>query len=46
MHLYALNRGILLTPFHNMALMTPFHSEEDVDLHTSVFSECVRELVS
>ena len=46
MHLYALNRGILLTPFHNMALMTPFHSEEDVDLHTSVFSDCVRELVS
>lgn len=46
MHLYALNRGILLTPFHNMALMTPFHSEEDVDLHTSVFSECIRELVS
>jgi glutamate-1-semialdehyde 2,1-aminomutase len=46
MHLYALNRGILLTPFHNMALMTPFHSEDDVDLHTSVFSDCVRELVS
>ena len=46
MHLYALNRGILLTPFHNMALMTPFHSEEDVDLHTSVFSDCVRVLVS
>ena len=46
MHLYALNRGILLTPFHNMALMTPFHSEDDVDLHTSVFSGCVRELVS
>ena len=46
MHLYALNRGILLTPFHNMALMTPYHSEDDVDLHTSVFSDCVRELVS
>jgi glutamate-1-semialdehyde 2,1-aminomutase len=36
----------LLTPFHNMALMTPFHSEDNVDLHTSVFLECVRELVS
>ena len=46
MHLYALNRGILLTPFHNMALMTPFHSEADVDKHTSVFTECVGELVS
>jgi glutamate-1-semialdehyde 2,1-aminomutase len=46
MHLYALNRGILLTPFHNMALMTPFHSEGDVDKHTSVFASCVRELIS
>lgn len=46
MHLYALNRGILLTPFHNMALMTPFHSENDVDLHTSIFAQCVDELTS
>ncbi len=38
-HLYALNRGILLTPFHNMALMCPATSEEDVDLHTHVFDE-------
>ena len=46
MHLYALNRGILLTPFHNMALMTPFHTEEDVDLHTSVFTKCLEEIMS
>jgi glutamate-1-semialdehyde 2,1-aminomutase len=46
MHLYALNRGILLTPFHNMALMTPFHGENDVDLHTSVFTQCVDDLMS
>jgi glutamate-1-semialdehyde 2,1-aminomutase len=46
MHIYALNRGILLTPFHNMALMTPFHSEADVDLHTTVFTACVQELLS
>ena len=46
MHLYALNRGILLTPFHNMALMTPFHTEEDVDLHTSVFTQCLEEIMS
>lgn len=46
MHLYALNRGILLTPFHNMALMTPFHSDSDVDLHTAVFAQCVEELMS
>jgi glutamate-1-semialdehyde 2,1-aminomutase len=43
-HLYALNRGVLLTPFHNMALMSPATSEEDVDLHTEVFGEIAREL--
>src|SRR5829696_2847676 len=36
-HLWALNRGILLTPFHNMALMCPATTEEDVDRHTDVF---------
>ncbi len=44
MHLYALNRGILLTPFHNMALISPYTTVEDVDLHTRVFGECVEEL--
>ena len=38
-HLYALNRGILLTPFHNMALMSPATTDEDVDRHTDVFAE-------
>jgi glutamate-1-semialdehyde aminotransferase len=46
MHLYALNRGILLTPFHNMALMSPATTEADVDRHTEVFSEAVLELSS
>ncbi len=44
MHLFALNRGILLTPFHNMALMSPVTTEADVDLHTEVFREAVLEL--
>ncbi|MCS7006067.1 MAG: aspartate aminotransferase family protein [Thermoleophilia bacterium] len=44
LHLYALNRGILLTPFHNMALMSPATTEADVDLHTEVFREAVLEL--
>jgi glutamate-1-semialdehyde 2,1-aminomutase len=43
-HLYALNRGVLLTPFHNMALMSPATSEADVDLHTEVFREVAGEL--
>ena len=45
MHLYAMNRGILLTPFHNMALMCPQTEADDVDQHTRVFRECVKELV-
>ena len=46
MHLYAMNRGILLTPFHNMALMSPQTEAEDVDQHTKVFRGAVRELAS
>ncbi len=45
MHLWALNRGILLTPFHNMALFSPHHSEADVDRHTEVFRAAVEALV-
>jgi len=44
MHLYAMNRGILLTPFHNMALMSPATTYDDVDYHTKVFREALREL--
>ncbi len=44
MHLYAINRGILLTPFHNMALMSPQTEAADADQHTKVFREGVREL--
>jgi len=45
MHLTALNRGILLTPFHNMALISPYTTKKDVDLHTEVFEESVAALV-
>lgn len=45
MHLMALNRGILLTPFHNMALISPYTTKKDVDLHTKVLGECVRDLL-
>ncbi len=38
MHLWALNRGILMTPFHNMALLSPAHTAADVDRHTEVFT--------
>jgi glutamate-1-semialdehyde 2,1-aminomutase len=45
MHLYAMNRGILLTPFHNMALMSPQTDPDDINRHTKVFREAVKELV-
>ena len=44
LHLHALNRGLLLTPFHNMALMCPATTQADVDRHTEAFDECAREL--
>jgi glutamate-1-semialdehyde 2,1-aminomutase len=44
LHLHALNRGVLLTPFHNMALMAPTTTAGDVDRHTEIFGEAVSEL--
>jgi glutamate-1-semialdehyde 2,1-aminomutase len=44
LHLYLANRGILLTPFHNMALMCPDTTEQDVDTHTEVFAAALTEL--
>src|SRR5437764_1714623 len=46
MHLYAMNRGILLTPFHNMALISPQTEAEDVDHHTKVFRQCLQEMTA
>ncbi len=45
LHLAALNRGILMTPFHNMALIAPDATAADVDRHTAVFREIVEALV-
>jgi glutamate-1-semialdehyde 2,1-aminomutase len=44
LHLYMLNRGVLLTPFHMMALMSPATGEEHVDAHTAAFEEAAAEL--
>jgi glutamate-1-semialdehyde 2,1-aminomutase len=44
LHLWAMNRGILMTPFHNMALMSPATTAADVDRHTAVFGEAVEAL--
>jgi glutamate-1-semialdehyde 2,1-aminomutase len=44
LHLYLLNRGVLITPFHNMALMCPATTEEQVDRHTEAFTSALEEL--
>jgi glutamate-1-semialdehyde 2,1-aminomutase len=43
-HLYLLNRGVLLTPFHNMMLICPATSEADINKLLAVFNECLKEL--
>lgn len=45
LHTYLANRGILLTPFHNMALMSPATTLDDVQRHHEVFEAALRELV-
>ncbi|MEY4980710.1 MAG: hypothetical protein RL174_48 [Actinomycetota bacterium] len=45
-HLYLANRGVLLTPFHNMALMCPTTTKADIDRHNEVFEEVIQKLVS
>jgi glutamate-1-semialdehyde 2,1-aminomutase len=45
MHVHALNRGVLLTPFHNMALMSPATTPADVEAHGEVFAQAVEELL-
>jgi len=45
LHLFMANRGVLMTPFHNMALMCPTTTAADVDLHSTLFAEAVRRLV-
>jgi glutamate-1-semialdehyde aminotransferase len=44
LHLHAINRGVLMTPFHNMALISPSTTLEDVKRHTDHFREAARAL--
>ncbi|MEO5704998.1 MAG: aminotransferase class III-fold pyridoxal phosphate-dependent enzyme, partial [Candidatus Limnocylindrales bacterium] len=44
LHLWVMNRGVLMTPFHNMALMSPATTEADVDRHSVAFDEALAAL--
>jgi glutamate-1-semialdehyde aminotransferase len=41
LHLHALNRGIIMTPFHNMALFSPATPVDAADRHTAAFEEAI-----
>ena len=43
LHLYLLNRGVLITPFHDMALMCPATTTDQVDRHTEGFDAAPKE---
>jgi len=45
LHLYMINRGVLMTPFHNMALMCPATTEADADAHTAIFAAAADDLL-
>ena len=45
LHLFLLNRGVYLTPFHNMALMSPETTADDVAMHVRLLREGIAELV-
>ncbi len=45
MHLVAMNRGILMTPFHNMALIAPDITAVEIDYHTKVFQEAITNII-
>ena len=43
-HLYLLNRGIMITPFHNMTLVCPETSDADIEQFLNAFEACIKEL--
>jgi glutamate-1-semialdehyde 2,1-aminomutase len=44
-HLRMLNEGFLITPFHNMALISPDTTFGDVDSHTVMFEQMCGDLI-
>lgn len=46
LHLFMANRGVLMTPFHNMALMCPVTTRADADLHSALFAEAVTRITT
>jgi len=43
-HIYLSNRGLVITPFHNMMLISPITSDEDIDCLIQGWDDCLAEL--
>ena len=43
-HLYLHNRGVIITPFHNMMLVSPLTTNDDIDKLVDTWEECIAEL--
>lgn len=46
LHLYLMNRGVLITPFHNMMLCCPGTTADDVDRHNAAFESLLQALTA
>ena len=46
LHLYLINRGVMLTPFHNMALMSPVSTPADADAGVERFAAAADDLLA
>jgi glutamate-1-semialdehyde 2,1-aminomutase len=43
-HIFLANRGLLITPFHNMMLIPPMATDEDIDRLVQGWDACMAEL--
>ena len=43
-HLYLANRGVIITPFHNMMLVPPMAKDTDIDLLVGTWDDCLGEM--
>lgn len=44
-HQYLTNRGLLITPFHNMMLVPPMATDDHIDQLVRVWGDCLAEMV-
>lgn len=45
LHLYLINRGVLIAPFHNMTLVSPATTSAQVDRLANVLDDCLQTLI-